>query len=146
MKDESQRTRRTPARRGLNAVNIRQLSKNGIRDPDNAYMHDMPWRPHAEWCRMGCNSFKLLKFLPPMYPPALNPWPVDVPDMVEDLDMQRQIWRWTPENDTGHGAGVIIGIWPDDGWDLLVAPRCETSDGDSHQQSSIRAMIWQITA
>ncbi|WP_093966566.1 NAD-dependent epimerase/dehydratase family protein [Actibacterium lipolyticum] len=84
---------------GLTAGNFRQLAKNGIGDPANAYVHGMEWYDGKLYCGMTRNSFKLLKLFPPIDPPALDPWPVDVPPKVQDLDMQGQIWRWTPETD-----------------------------------------------
>ena len=85
---------------GLNAGQFRQLAKNGIGDPSNAYVHGMEWFEGRLYCGMTRNSFKLLKLFPPIDPPALDPWVVDVPPSVEDLDMQGQIWRWTPETDS----------------------------------------------
>ncbi|MGV6849699.1 MAG: NAD-dependent epimerase/dehydratase family protein [Marinibacterium sp.] len=84
----------------LTAGNFRQLAKNGIGDPANAYVHGMEWFEGRLYCGMTRNSFKLLKLFPPIDPPALDPWVVDVPPSVEDLDMQGQIWRWTPGTDS----------------------------------------------
>ncbi|MBK1635017.1 NAD-dependent epimerase/dehydratase family protein [Rhodovulum adriaticum] len=84
---------------GLTAGQFRQIAKNGIGDPANAYVHGMAWYEGRLYCGMTRNSFKLLKLFPPIDPPALDPWPVEVPPRVEDLDMQGQIWRWTPETD-----------------------------------------------
>jgi nucleoside-diphosphate-sugar epimerase len=86
--------------RGLTQGNFRCLGKNGIGDPANAYVHGMTFYEGRLYCGMTRNSFKLLKLFPPIDPPALEPWPVDVPPRVQDLDMQGQIWRWTPETDT----------------------------------------------
>lgn len=83
----------------LEARNFRQLGKNGIGDPANAYVHGMTWYDGKLYCGMTRNSFKLLKLFPPIDPPVLEPWPVAVPPKVQDLDMQGQIWRWTPETD-----------------------------------------------
>lgn len=88
-----------PAGKGLVSGNFRQLAKNGIGDPANAYVHGMAWFEGRLYCGMTRNSFKLLKLFPPIDPPALDPWPVDVPPRVQDLDMQGQIWRWTPGTD-----------------------------------------------
>ncbi|MFN3146525.1 MAG: NAD-dependent epimerase/dehydratase family protein [Paracoccaceae bacterium] len=84
---------------GLTAGNFRQIAKNGVGDPANAYVHGMTWYDGKLYCGMTRNSFKLLKLFPPIDPPALEPWPVSVPEKVQDLDMQGQIWRWTPETD-----------------------------------------------
>jgi len=89
---------------GLNAGQFRQLGKNGIGDPSNAYVHGMEWFEGRLYCGMTRNSFKLLKLFPPIDPPALDPWVVDVPPSVEDLDMQGQIWRWTPGTDSWEQA------------------------------------------
>ena len=88
------------AGKGLVSGNFRQLAKNGIGDPANAYVHGMAWFEGRLYCGMTRNSFKLLKLFPPIDPPALDPWPVDVPPRVQDLDMQGQIWRWTPGADS----------------------------------------------
>lgn len=85
---------------GLMSGNFRQLAKNGIGDPANAYVHGMGWFEDRLYCGMTRNSFKLLALFPPIDPPALDPWPVDVPPTVEDLDMQGQIWRWSPKTDS----------------------------------------------
>ena len=92
--------RRILSQSALTSRNFRQLAKNGIGDPANAYVHGMAWFEGRLYCGMTRNSFKLLRLFPPIDPPALEPWPVDVPPRVEDLDMQGQIWRWTPETDT----------------------------------------------
>lgn len=84
----------------LTAGNFRRLAKNGIGDPANAYVHGMEFFEGRLYCGMTRNSFKLLNLFPPIDPPALDPWPVDVPPNVRDLDMQGQIWRWTPEGDS----------------------------------------------
>lgn len=86
--------------KGLTSGNFRQIAKNGCGDPDNAYVHGMEFFEGRLYCGMTRNSFKLLKLFPPIDPPALDPWPVDVPPKVQDLDMQGQIRRWTPETDT----------------------------------------------
>ncbi len=85
---------------GLTAGHFRLIGKNGIGDPANAYVHGMTYFEDRLYCGMTRNSFKLLKLFPPIDPPALDPWPVDVPAKVQDLDMQGQIWRWTPATDT----------------------------------------------
>lgn len=88
-----------PVGPGLTAAQFRRLAKNGIGDPANAYVHGMGWYEGRLYCGMTRNSFKLLRLFPPIDPPALEPWPVEVPPRVEDLDMQGQIWRWTPDTD-----------------------------------------------
>ena len=85
---------------GLTSSHFRRIAKNGIGDPDNAYVHGMEYFEGRLYCGMTRNSFKLLKLFPPIDPPALNPWPVDVPGKVQDLDMRGQIWRWTPGEDS----------------------------------------------
>ena len=84
---------------GLTQGNFRQLAKNGVGDAANAYVHGMTYFEGRLYCGMTRNSFQLLKLFPPIDPPALEPWPVAVPPRVQDLDMQGQIWRWTPETD-----------------------------------------------
>lgn len=102
--DDDRRRRRNEVPKksgtGLTSGNFRQLGKNGIGDPANAYVHGMEWYEGRLYCGMTRNSFKLLKLFPPIDPPALDPWPVDVPPKVQDLDMQGQIWRWTPGDDS----------------------------------------------
>lgn len=99
MAKDSSLTAGAEAGTGLNSGNFRQLAKNGVGDPDNAYVHGMGFFEGRLYCGMTRNSFKLLKLFPPIDPPALDPWPVDVPPKVQDLDMQGQIWRWTPWED-----------------------------------------------
>ena len=85
---------------GLTSGHFRQIAKNGVGDPANAYVHGMTFFEGRLYCGMTRNSFQLLALFPPIDPPALEPWPVAVPPKVQDLDMQGQIWRWTPETDT----------------------------------------------
>lgn len=85
---------------GMTSANFRRIAKNGVGDAANAYVHGMEFFEGRLYCGMTRNSFKLLKLFPPIDPPALEPWPVAVPPRVQDLDMQGQIWRWTPETDT----------------------------------------------
>lgn len=89
-----------PQNVGLTSGHFRQIAKNGVGDPSNAYVHGMTFYEGRLYCGMTRNSFKLLKLFPPIDPPALEPWPVSVPEKVQDLDMQGQIWRWTPQTDT----------------------------------------------
>lgn len=98
--------------RGLTFGNFRQIGKNGIGDSANAYVHGMGFFEGRLYAGMTRNSMKLLKLFPPIDPPALDPWPVDVPPSVEDLDMQGQIWRWTPEDETwemAYRSPLILG-------------------------------------
>jgi nucleoside-diphosphate-sugar epimerase len=38
----------------------------------------------------------LLKLFPPLEAPVMEPWPVQVPGSVQELDMRGQIWCWKP--------------------------------------------------
>lgn len=93
-RDGAPADRLTAAANGLSISQFKCLGKNGIGDRANAYVHGMEYFEGRLYAGMTRHSFSLLKLFPPIDPPALDPWPCNVPPSVEDLDMQGQIWRW----------------------------------------------------
>lgn len=83
-----------PVERGLRGADFKPLARNGFGDPQNAYCHCMDYFDRCVYVGTTRNSMALLKLFPPIDPPALTPWPVEVPPRVQDLDMRGQIWRW----------------------------------------------------
>ena len=89
-----------PAGRGLTFANFRPIARNGFGDAANSYCHSMAYFDGELYVGTTRNSMALLKLFPPIDPPALDPWPVSVPDTVDELDMQGHVWRWTPKTET----------------------------------------------
>jgi nucleoside-diphosphate-sugar epimerase len=85
--------------RGLTFANFRPISRNGFGDAANSYCHGMEYFDGNLYVGTTRNSMALLKLFPPIDPPALDPWPVNVPATVEDLDMQGHVWRWSPKTE-----------------------------------------------
>jgi nucleoside-diphosphate-sugar epimerase len=84
---------------GLTFANFRPIARNGFGDQQNAYCHSMAYFNGHLYVGTTRNSMALLRLFPPIDPPALDPWPVSVPPRVQDLDMQGQIWRWSPKTE-----------------------------------------------
>jgi nucleoside-diphosphate-sugar epimerase len=78
---------------GLSAADFTRLAANGFGEPQNAYVHSMAYFRDQIYAGTSRHSMALLKLFPPLAPPAMDPWPVNVPGSVEDLDMRGQIWR-----------------------------------------------------
>jgi nucleoside-diphosphate-sugar epimerase len=101
-----------PAERGLRGADFKPIARNGFGDQQNAYSHCMAYFNGDLYVGATRNSMALLKLFPPIDPPALSPWPVDVPPRVQDLDMRGQIWRWsskTEEWELVFRSPLIIG-------------------------------------
>jgi hypothetical protein len=106
--------------RGLAEPDFAAQAVNGFGDPANSYVHCMTEFRGSVYVGTSRHSMALLKLFPPPEPPPMEPWPVAVPDSVEDLDMHGQIWRLRPDPDEwsraftspdivgrkGHGAGA----------------------------------------
>lgn len=86
----------TAAGEGLRATDFERIARRGIGDPANAYVHGMGYFEGKLYAGTTRHSMALLGLFPPLDPPAMDPWPVSVPEKVQDLDMQGQIWRYTP--------------------------------------------------
>ncbi len=110
--EKAKRTDQVDAPRGLSAADFTRIAANGFGDPQNAYVHSMAYFNDQIYAGTTRHSMALLKLFPPNEPPAMNPWPVKVPDSVEDLDMRGQIWRWKPAAgrwDKVHTSPLIKG-------------------------------------
>jgi nucleoside-diphosphate-sugar epimerase len=79
---------------GLTAADFTRIAANGFGDPQNAYCHAMAYFQDQVYVGTTRHSMALLRLFPPLDAPAMEPWPVKVPNSVQELDMQGQIWRW----------------------------------------------------
>ena len=79
--------------KGLTGADFVAMARNGFGDPANAYVHSMAHFRGAVYAGTSRHSMALLKLFPPPVPPGMDPWPVRVPDDVEDLDLHGQLWR-----------------------------------------------------
>jgi nucleoside-diphosphate-sugar epimerase len=82
-----------PAAIGLADSDFTATAVNGFGDPANSYVHSMTEYKGHVYAGTSRHSMALLKLFPPPEPPTMDPWPVRVPDSVEELDMHGQIWR-----------------------------------------------------
>jgi len=93
---------------GLTGPDFSRIAGQGFGDPTNSYVHCLAGYRGFVFAGTSRNSMALLKLFPPPEPPALDPWPVWVPDDVADLDMHGQIWRLDAHRD-GRPAGRTLG-------------------------------------
>src|SRR5437660_1007930 len=73
---------------GLTTADFVQIAEAGFGEPENAYCHAMGYFRDHLYVGTTRHSMALLRLFPPLEPPALDPWPVQVPDRVQDLDMR----------------------------------------------------------
>jgi hypothetical protein len=101
---------------GLGRLRFHPIATGGFGDAHNSYAHSMAWFRDALYVGTSRDLLALLKlFPPPADPAAMRPWPVLVPNNVEQLDLRAQIWRWVPS------AGT---------WDLVhVSPNIQGRSG-----------------
>jgi nucleoside-diphosphate-sugar epimerase len=103
---------------GLCEPDFRALAVNGFGDPANSYVHCMAQFRDSVYAGTSRNSMALLKLFPPPEPAVMDPWPVSVPDSVEDLDMHGQIWRLRPDSDEWERAYTSPDIPGKNGGDV----------------------------
>lgn len=118
MSDSAPRPRPAAPVPGLCEPDFRALAVNGFGDPANSYVHCMAEFRGSAYAGTSRNSMALLKLFPPPEPAAMDPWPVRVPDSVEDLDMHGQIWRLRPDSDTWERAHTSPDITGKNGTDV----------------------------
>jgi nucleoside-diphosphate-sugar epimerase len=97
---------------GLSAADFTRIAANGFGDPQNAYCHAMAYFQDRVYVGTTRHSMALLKLFPPLEAPAMEPWPVQVPGSVQELDMRGQIWCWTPASaqwENVYTSPVIMG-------------------------------------
>ena len=97
---------------GLSAADFTRIAANGFGDPQNAYCHSMAYFQNRVYVGTTRHSMALLKLFPPLDAPVMEPWPVQVPGSVQELDMRGQIWRWTPASEQWENvctSPMIIG-------------------------------------
>ncbi len=89
---------RTHHANGLRASDFTCIAAGGFGDGHNSYAHSMAWFRDALYVGTSRDLLALLKLSPPPKDPsAMKPWPVSVPDTVEKLPLEAEIWRWLPE-------------------------------------------------
>ena len=90
-----------------------RIATGGFGDPHNSYAHSMAWFQNSLYVGTSRDLLALLKLFPPRGDPAaMSPWPVRVPQSVEDLDLRAEIWHWTPATkrwERVHISPLIIG-------------------------------------
>jgi hypothetical protein len=79
---------------GLTALDFTRLAANGFGDAQNSYAHSMAEYRNHLYVGTSRHLLALLKLFPPPEAATLDPWPVKVPDSVEQLDLSAQIWRY----------------------------------------------------
>src|SRR5580704_5911723 len=98
---------------GTERSGFSRIATGGFGDPHNSYAHSMAWFQGSLYVGTSRDLLALLKlFPPPEDPAAMRPWPIQVPDSVEKLDLRAQIWHWTPARKTWemvHISPVIEG-------------------------------------
>lgn len=97
---------------GLDRTDFMRIVVNGFGDPQNSYVHSMAWYKDHVYMGTSRHILALLKLFPPPDGASMDPWPVNVPDRVEDLDLRAQIWRWDPASggfEHLHTSPDIIG-------------------------------------
>jgi len=100
---------------GLSQRHFRQVSRNGLGDPYNAYPHSMAWfrgRLYVGTTRSNLCMMKISQIQS-----NVQQWPVECPEELYDLDMRAQIWAYDPLEDE---------------WEqVFVSPMIEGADGES---------------
>ncbi len=79
---------------GLRASDFTRIAGQGFGDPQNSYAHSMIEFQDHLYVGTSRHLLALLKLFPPADAAAMQPWPVKVPDSVEQLDLCAQIWRY----------------------------------------------------
>ena len=85
---------------GLRASDFRRIAANGFGDPQNSYAHSMAEFNGQIYVGTSRHILALLKLFPPADAASMDPWPVNVPQSVEQLDLRAQIWRWRSGSET----------------------------------------------
>ena len=82
---------------GLHARHFSRIAANGFGDSQNSYAHSMAEFGGDIYVGTSRHILALLKLFPPADAASMDPWPVKVPQSVEQLDLRAQIWRWHPQ-------------------------------------------------
>lgn len=78
--------------------NFTKINENGFGDSKNSYPWSMEWFNGKLYVGTGRQILEARAFA--SNPPNLNPYPVIVPPNFWELDLQGEIWEYTPETDT----------------------------------------------
>jgi hypothetical protein len=78
----------------LQAGDFRLTCASGFGDGWNAYAHSMAWFEGCLYVGTTRATMPAMKLLSP--PPNIQPWPVEAPEDVYDIDRRAQIWRYEP--------------------------------------------------
>ncbi len=81
---------------GLRASDFTRIAANGFGDRQNSYAHSIAEFNGQVFVGTSRHILALLKLFPPADAASMDPWPVKVPQRVEQLDLRAQIWRWSP--------------------------------------------------
>ena len=73
-----------------------QVASHGFGDPQNSYAFSMSWLEGRLYVGTSRNILQLIKASPPKFPASMDPWPVEVPANVFDMDLRAQIWAYDP--------------------------------------------------
>jgi hypothetical protein len=98
--------------RGLRASDFTCIAANGFGDPQNSYAHSMAEFNGHVYVGTSRHILALLKLFPPADAASMDPWPVKVPQSVEQLDLRAQIWRRHAESrawEPVHTSPEIVG-------------------------------------
>lgn len=84
--------------RSLSESDFRLICVNGFGDGWNHYAHSMCWFDGRIFVGTSRANFAALRLAGER--PGINPWPIECPKDLYDLDRRAQIWEYTPETDT----------------------------------------------
>jgi hypothetical protein len=73
-----------------------RIASHGFGDPQNSYAFSMAWLKDRLYIGTSRNILQLIKASPPKHPAAMEPWPVEVPPNIFDMDLRAQIWAFSP--------------------------------------------------
>jgi len=79
---------------GLKTSDFSRIAANGFGDPQNSYAHSMAEFRGDIYAGTSRHILALLKLFPPTDAASMDPWPVRVPETVQELDLRAEIWRW----------------------------------------------------
>ena len=95
---------------GLRASDFSRIAANGFGDPQNSYAHSMVEFHGDIYVGTSRHILALLKLFPPVDAASMDPWPVRVPESVQQLDLRAEIWRWSASGwEAVHRSPEIAG-------------------------------------
>ncbi len=73
-----------------------RVASNGFGDPQNSYAFSMGWLEDRLYVGTSRDILQLIKASPPKHPATMDPWPVEAPSNVFDMDLRARIWTYNP--------------------------------------------------